>query len=242
MDWSWLAKNKDSVSLVMSGIAFVVAAGAHVVAFYTKTIDDRRQARATVNGLCLQIAELLTTLRVAQVEAIGTINLNAYNTRVASLTRQTATIAALARDIIKASQIKPVPIEYALIAEAIALNLDPSAEGLWREAVKSANTPSDQVDIFQRQGDYLFSLGRLQEGAVAHSAARAALGPNPNPFLVGRGFQLEAMGYANAREAGRARHFFDEAQRAYEAMPAGVQKDYALQSLAQARKTTLGET
>lgn len=233
---------QDTLSIGISGVALLAAVSANFAASMTKRSDDRRAARSRVNDLCVRIAELNTTIQVFRVEQDAVAGLSVYNTKVNSLVRQVAALATLARDILAQSGIKASAIEYALLADAIALNGDPGAGALWKMAVDSAMTTHDRVDLLQRHADYLFTVGEAAAGEQSYAEARRAMGGDASSFQLGRNQQLLAMSNANIGRAEVARAQFDDARRLYEAMPESPSRAYALNTLADARLRSLGET
>ncbi len=232
---------QDTLTIGISGIALVAAVVANVSNSMTKKADDRRAARARVNDLCVRIAELNTTIQVYRVEQVGAEGLNIYNTKVNSLVRQVVALATLARDILAESAIKAAAIEYALLADAIAMSGDPGAAQLWEKAISSARTAHDRVDLLQRFADYLFTAGNPVAGEAAYGDAQKAMGVDASAFMTGRNAQLLATSHANAGDAEAARRQFDEAQRLYEAMPASPSRAYALNTLTEVRKRALND-
>lgn len=233
---------QDTLTIGISGVALVAAVVANVSNSMTKKADDRRAARARVNDLCVRIAELNTTIQVHRVEQNAVEGLGAYNTKVNSLVRQVVALATLARDILAQSNIKAAAVEYALLADAIALSGDPGAGALWEKAVSAATTTHDRVDLLQRQADYLFTVGDVAGGEKAYAEARRAMGPEVSPFHAGRNQQLLAMSNANIGRLDIARVQFEDARLLYEAIPESPNRTYALNTLADARRRTLGET
>lgn len=232
---------QDTLSIGISGVALLAAVSANFVASMTKRNDDRRAARARVNDLCVRIAELSTTIQVYRVEQDVAVGLNVYNTKVNSLIRQVVALATLARDILSQSGIEASAIEYALLADAIALSGDPGAGALWEKAVASALTAHDRVDLLQRHADYLFTIGDAAAGERSYTEARRAMGAGASYFQLGRNQQMLAISNANVGRGDLAHAQFDEARRLYEAMPESPSRTYALNTLAEARRRSLGE-
>lgn len=232
----------DLATIVISAVALLAAVIANVSASASKASDNKTQARNTVNGLCVRIAELSTQLQVFRVEQQGTSNLALYNTKINATVRQVVALATLARDILAKSGIKAAAVEYALIADAIAMSGDASADGLWAQAVATARTRHDRIDLLQRFAEYLYSVGKEARGAVAYGDARAAMGAEATSFEIGRNLQMEATARANAGQPDSARALFDEALEYYAQMAEGATRTYALDSLASARKGAVDET
>ncbi len=232
---------RDFLSIGISGVALAAAVIANVSSSVAKAGEDRRQARDRVNDLCVRIAELNTTIQVYRVEQEGAAGLNVYNTKVNSLIRQVVALATLGRDILEQSRVKAAAVEYALLADAIALSGDPEAEQLWDKAVASARTAHDRVDLLQRFAEFLFNIGKVERGEAVYAEARRALGPQASAYNLGRNQQLLATSYANAGRVDAARVQFDEARRFYEAIPEGPTRLYTLNTLAEVRMRALGE-
>lgn len=232
----------DLATIAISAVALIAAVIANVSASASKANDNKAQARNTVNGLCVRIAELSTQIQVFRVEQQGTSNLALFNTKINATVRQVVALATLARDILAKSGIKAAAVEYALIADAIAMSGDPSADALWAQAVGTARTRHDRIDLMQRFAEYLYSAGKAARGAVAYGEARAAMGAEATPFEIGRNLQMEATASANAGHTDSARALFDEAREYYAQMAEGTPRTYALNSLTSARKGAVGET
>lgn len=232
----------DFATIGISAIALVAAVIANVSASASKANENRVQARNTVNSLCVKIAELSTQIQVYRVEQKDTTDLTLYNTRVNATVRQVVALATLARDVLAKSGIKAAAVEYALIADAIAMSGDPSAETMWTQAVAAARTRHDRIDLMQRFAEYLYTVGNTERGAVAYRDARAAMAGEATPFEIGRNLHMEAVASANAGQAGAARPLFDEARGYYQQMPEGATRTYALNSLESALKSALPDS
>jgi hypothetical protein len=232
----------DIATIAISAIALVAAVIANMSASASKAHDNRVQARNTVNGLCVKIAELSGEIQVFKVEQMQAADLTVYNTKVNSSMRPVVALATLARDILATSGIKAAPVEYALIAEAIALSGDPGAETMWTQAVSAARSRHDKIDLLQRYAEYLYTVGKADRGAVAYGDARAAMGAEATSFEIGRNLQMEAVANVNAGRADTARSLLAKAREHYEKVPDDARRAYALNSLESVRRSAFGET
>ncbi len=231
----WLAIKPE---LAVSIAALALSAMTWTAGAVRKRAEDRRQMRAQVNDLISQLSTLKASLDVARAEATSLTDVPLYNARLFALTKHIASLGARAVELHREGALKLSPTEFAVIAEALSLRVQPLAETYWRKALSASTDTVDQFDNLIGYGDYLLLCGRQQDAHNAFDNARAAAAGDPD--MIGQVWYAQANFEARGGLRAEAVRSYGEALRAYRAIANAALRDFRIKDVEQAQQRTLG--